>query len=99
MKPRRTITGKIAGTMTAALLAVALAGSAVVPAGCASPPRARPAAAQRPSPAGPIATIVTTVPVADRAVSMAFDGRYLWVGSTSGGVTQVDTTINQPIRT
>jgi streptogramin lyase len=45
------------------------------------------------------ATIIATVPVADQAVSMAYDGRYLWVGSDSGSVTQVDTTIGQPIRT
>ncbi len=45
-------------------------------------------------------TIVTTVPVANHAVTMAFDGRYLWVGGADGGsVTQVDTTIGQAIRT
>jgi DNA-binding beta-propeller fold protein YncE len=44
-------------------------------------------------------TIAATVAVADQAVSMAFDGRYLWVGSTSGAVTQVDSTIAQAIRT
>jgi streptogramin lyase len=46
-----------------------------------------------------VGTIVTTVPVGDEALSMAFDGRYLWVGSAKGGVTQVDTSISQPIRT
>jgi streptogramin lyase len=44
-------------------------------------------------------SIVATVPVADRAVAMAYDGRYLWVGGASGQVTQVDTTISQAIRT
>ena len=43
-------------------------------------------------------TIVTTVAVGDLAMAMALDGRYLWV-SGRGGVTQVDTTISQAIRT
>jgi streptogramin lyase len=61
----------------------------------------QPAASVEPSPSRPVTagTIVTTVPVGDEALSMAFDGRYLWVGSAKGGVTQVDTTISQPIRT
>jgi YVTN family beta-propeller protein len=45
------------------------------------------------------ATIVTTLPVGDHAVSSAFDGRYLWVASASGVIAQVDTTIDQVIRT
>jgi YVTN family beta-propeller protein len=59
-------------------------------------------ASRRPGPTRPATagTIVTTVPVANQAVAMAFDGRYLWVGSAdSGSVTQVDTTIGQAIRT
>jgi hypothetical protein len=64
-------------------------------------------ASGRPAGSGPVntprpvtaGTIVTTVPVGDQALSMAFDGRYLWVGSAKGGLTQVDTTISQPIRT
>ncbi len=57
---------------------------------------------QRPSPSRPTTagTIVTTVPVANKAAAMAFDGRYLWVGSADGGtVTQVDAAIGQVIRT
>jgi len=56
----------------------------------------RPAGAVSRTPA--VGTIVTTVAVADQAVNMAFDGRYLWVGGGRGEVTQVDTTISQAIR-
>ena len=59
-------------------------------------------ASSGPGPSRPLTagTIVTTVPVANQAVTMAYDGRYLWVGSADGGsVTQVDTTIGQAIRT
>lgn len=70
-------------------------------AACGSDGGGQPASG-RPSPSRPLTagTIVTTVPVASQAVAMAFDGRYLWVGSADGGsVTQVDTTIGQAIRT
>jgi hypothetical protein len=65
--------------------------------GAADSTQTRPAGAVTRAPA--VGTIVTTLGVADQAVSMASDGRYLWVGGASGQVTQVDTTISQVIRT
>jgi YVTN family beta-propeller protein len=76
-------------TLLAAVTACTPAGSGLHPA----------AAAPRPGSSVSAGTIVATLPVGDQAVTMAFDGRYLWVSSTSGVVTQVDTTISQVIRT
>jgi DNA-binding beta-propeller fold protein YncE len=79
-----------------ALLLVAALG------GCSSGGRSQPLpAADRSSAAPvPVATKTGTVVVANEAVAMAYDGRFLWVGSAAGGaVTQVDPAISQVIRT
>lgn len=75
--------------------------------GCAPP-----GSAARPASAAPVASaahsadslpsagaVVATIPVADHATAMAFDGRYLWVCGEGGAVSEVDTTIGQVIRT
>ncbi|GII24578.1 Vgb family protein [Planosporangium mesophilum] len=91
MKLGRPSSAALLAAMLAVLAACAPAGSDVRQAGAVTPP-----SGSAPAPAG---TIVTTLPVADKAVTMAYDGRYLWIGSDSGAVTQVDTTIGQVIRT
>ncbi|NJC71092.1 hypothetical protein HC031_15425 [Planosporangium thailandense] len=60
---------------------------------------AHPVTSQTRSAHGSVGTIVETLPVADGANAMAFDGRYLWVAGAGGAVSQVDTTIGQVIRT